>query len=179
MNRLCKHCGEPFLPCRSVPGQEYCSKPSCQKARKRAWQKQKLAKDPDYSDNQKSSQKSWRARNPSYMREYRARSQKYVKRNRLQQQNRNMRRKKICVTGSVLPALSSSLIVNMDELKACLAGLFMPSRLLRFDPCFIVNMDELIAHQQAFSTMSSWPVFLGADCKERTSSPGIAGLITL
>jgi len=179
MNRLCKHCGESFTPCRSVPGQEYCSNLSCQRARKRVWQKKKLASDPDYSDNQKSSQQAWRARNPSYMREYRARSRAYTERNRLQQRHRNQRRKNLLVTGSVLPSSSSSLIVKMDELKAFLAGLFMPFRHTPFDPRFIVKMDELIAHQQALSVIYPRQFSGGVDCKEMTSSPALCGLITL
>lgn len=179
MNRLCKHCGESFLPCRSVPGQEYCSNPICQKARKRLWQKRALANDPDYRDNKKSSQKAWLAKNPSYMRDYRARTQKYVKQNRLQQQSRNKRRKKSCENKSVLPSSSSSLIVKMDELKACLAGLFMPYSHFRCPPGFIVKMDEFLAYQQPFSAMSSRPVFPGVDCKDMTSSPCNSGLIKL
>lgn len=179
MNRLCKHCGESFLPYRSVPGQEYCSNLSCQRARKRVWQKKKLASDPDYRYNQKSSQQAWRARNPSYMREYRGRSREYTERNRLQQQRRNQRRKDLRVTGSVLPSSSSSLIVKMDEIKAILAGLFMPFRHYPFDPRFIVKMDEFIAHQQALSRMYFRQSSGGVDCKEMTSSPCFRGLITL
>lgn len=135
--------------------------------------------DSDYSDNQKYSQKAWRARNPSYIREYRARSREYVERNRLQQQHRNRLRKNLRVTGSVLPSSSSSLIVKMDELKAFLAGLFMPFRRTPFDPRFIVKMDELIAYQQALSRMYPRQSSGGVDCKEMTSSPCFRGLITL
>jgi len=70
MGRVCSNCGKLFLPCRSVPGQSFCGNPACQRARKRIWQKQKLASDTDYRDNQKSSQKAWRAANSEYMREY-------------------------------------------------------------------------------------------------------------
>jgi hypothetical protein len=43
MNRICIFCGRSFEPYPTVPNQQYCSRPQCQKARRRKWQKEKLA----------------------------------------------------------------------------------------------------------------------------------------
>lgn len=55
----CIHCGARFLPVPQVPNQTYCSKPDCQKERRRQWQKSKRQSDPDYRDNQSRAQKAW------------------------------------------------------------------------------------------------------------------------
>ncbi|PXF54723.1 MAG: hypothetical protein C4B58_15655, partial [Deltaproteobacteria bacterium] len=45
--------------------------PECQKARRRKWQKEKLATDEAYRANQADCQMAWRQRNPDYWRRYR------------------------------------------------------------------------------------------------------------
>ncbi len=67
----CAHCGIRFTPAPQVPNQAYCSKPDCQKERRRQWQKSKLQSDPDYRDNQSRAQKAWTDRNPEYWRNHR------------------------------------------------------------------------------------------------------------
>lgn len=64
----CAHCGARFIPAPQVPNQAYCSKPDCQKERRRRWQKSKRQSDPDYRDNQLRAQKAWTNRNPDYWR---------------------------------------------------------------------------------------------------------------
>jgi len=76
--RECLACGECFEPCRTVKEQKYCSKPECQRERKRRWQRAKLADDPEYRENHRNSQKQWRERNPDYWRKYRKKHQDYV-----------------------------------------------------------------------------------------------------
>ena len=60
----CAHCGRLFDPNPRVKNQRYCSEKECQRVRKKLWQRHKLATDPDYKDNQKDSQKTWRENNP-------------------------------------------------------------------------------------------------------------------
>lgn len=91
--RLCKHCRKRFSLRPQNPDQKYCSEPACQKARKGAWQKQKLENDPDYRDNQRDAQRRWREKNPDYWREYRKRHKGYTERNRQQQRERNRGRR--------------------------------------------------------------------------------------
>ncbi len=73
----CIHCGIRFTPAPQVPKQTYCSKPDCQKERRRKWQKSKLKSDPDYRDNPSLAQKAWTDRNPDYWRQYRQNSAVY------------------------------------------------------------------------------------------------------
>ena len=179
MGRVCSNCGKLFLPCRSVPGQSFCGNPACQRARKRIWQKQKLASDTDYRDNQKSSQKAWRAANSEYMREYRAHHHDYVVKNRIQQSERNKSRKKILEPAAILTPSSSSLIVKMDEIKSALSSLLVPMQPTFFNPGFIVKMDEFNSYKQPLSVILHGSIFSGVDCKEMTSSPCPPRLITL
>jgi len=171
MNPFCKHCGKSFSPCPSVPHQQYCSNHECQRARKRLWQKQKLVKDVDYSENQKASQKAWRARHSEYMREYRKSSPGYVDRNRSQQRERNKRLRNRLPSTPSLPEKSSSLIVKMDELHADIANITNPCQLLRVELGFIVKMDELHGYFRPISGVFVRSPLLSFDCKEMTSSP--------
>ncbi len=97
---MCKHkrcrnkdCGVLFVPCRQVPGQEYCSRRECQQARKREWNRKKLASDPDYKEAREQAQKRWKEKNPNYWKEYRARHPEYTRKNRQQQRRRNRKRR--------------------------------------------------------------------------------------
>ena len=49
----CAHCRCLFVPNHRIKNQRYCNKKECQRARKNAWQRQKLANDPDYKANQR------------------------------------------------------------------------------------------------------------------------------
>lgn len=78
----CAHCDCPLPTTRRNPKQCYCSRPDCQKARKRQWQKNKLKTDPTYKDNQKRAQKNWLRNNPTYWKSYRQNHDEYTERNR-------------------------------------------------------------------------------------------------
>lgn len=89
MEKRCECCKRRFIPRPAVRHQEYCSNPECQKARKRAWQKEKLASDSDYRANQAEAQRQWRSRNRDYWRRYRRRNPTYTEGNRIRQRERN------------------------------------------------------------------------------------------
>ena len=88
LRRRCKHCQKLFTPCSHVPNQEYCSAEDCQHARKRKWQKEKLANDPDYRAAQKEAQERWMKKRPGYWKEYRKKNNRYTERNRAKQRER-------------------------------------------------------------------------------------------
>jgi len=90
--KRCTACGEGFTPCRHVPDQQYCSKPQCQRERRRRWQREKLRRDSDYRANQTAAQRHWRERHPDYWRKYRQNHPEYTARNREQQRERNRHR---------------------------------------------------------------------------------------
>ncbi|MBS4067319.1 MAG: hypothetical protein KGZ62_01815 [Sulfurimonas sp.] len=86
--KRCAHCGCPLDLNGRTKNQSYCGNKECQRARKRLWQKQKRATDPDYKANQKECQKAWVEKNPDYWRNYRKEHPEYVERNRLLQKVR-------------------------------------------------------------------------------------------
>ena len=92
-SRRCTACGQVFRPRPQVPQQCYCAAPVCQRERRRHWQQAKRKSDPAYQDNQTSAQLAWHKRNPDYWREYRRTHPEYSERNRMQQRERNDRRR--------------------------------------------------------------------------------------
>jgi hypothetical protein len=132
MEKTCLCCKRRFKAHPAVRDQRYCGDPDCQKARKRKWQKEKLARDSDYRANQAEAQRQWRGRNKDYWREYRRRNPAYTERNRMGQRERNRRRR------------SGSGVAKMDELKG---KTVIPSGRYRLVPLCnlgIAKMDELI-----------------------------------
>ena len=108
---LCKNCGErkPGNP-RLKGHQHYCGDPECQRARKRIWQKNKMAHDPEYRERQIACLEKWREQRPldMYQSQYREKNPEYVKKNRQLQKIRNQKRAK---------QLELAKIVKMDALK--------------------------------------------------------------
>ncbi len=86
-------CRRYFLPNPRVKDQQYCNRTECQRVRRRLWQKEKMASDPDYQANQRDCQKRWRKQNPDYWRQYRMNNPLYVERNRLLQRKRDRKRR--------------------------------------------------------------------------------------
>lgn len=109
--RRCAACGERFSPCRHVPGQRYCSKPWCQRERRRRWQREKLRQDPDYQANQSAAQRCWCERHPDYWRRYRQAHPDYTVRNREQQRKRN-RNRGFCATDPLSPPIAKMDVCN-------------------------------------------------------------------
>lgn len=91
--RWCSACGEAFQPRAQTPGQTYCSKETCQRSRKRLWQKTKRKTDHDYHENQAQAQATWRGKNLDYWRQYRETHPTYTENNRREQKARNARRR--------------------------------------------------------------------------------------
>jgi hypothetical protein len=91
--RHCKSCGRDFVPCPRVKNQQYCSDRACQRARKRRWQKEKLAQEEAYRLNQKAARKAWRDKNPGYWKKWREDHLRYVEKNRDEQNKRRARKK--------------------------------------------------------------------------------------
>jgi hypothetical protein len=89
---ICAYCRRRYQKNPRVKRQSYCGDKACQLARKRRWQRHKMATDPDYRLNQQDCVKSWRERNPHYWQRYRQSHPPYASRNRLLQKIRNLNR---------------------------------------------------------------------------------------
>lgn len=93
---VCTCCGEevavnPRLP----PGtQEYCSKPKCQRARRNARHKIRMATDAKYREAHEKAQQAWLEKNPKYYSNYRKDHPESVLKNRLGQMVRDQRRRR-------------------------------------------------------------------------------------
>ena len=92
MEISCAHCRRLFAPNHRVKNQRYCGQKECQRARKRKWQKEKLATDPDYKANQRDCQAEWHRHHPGYYKKYRQDHPRYCQRNTVLQTCRNAKR---------------------------------------------------------------------------------------
>jgi hypothetical protein len=89
----CSHCRALFVPNPRVKAQRFCAQKPCQRARKTQWQRDKLARDPDYRANQRDCQRHWQRHHPHYWRQYRHKRADYCERNRLRQRQRDHKRR--------------------------------------------------------------------------------------
>lgn len=90
--KRCLACADAFQTSPRVPTQNYCSRPECQRERRKLWQREKRRADGDYRANQLQCQRRWRESHADYWQQYRAEHPDYVARNRSQQQVRNATR---------------------------------------------------------------------------------------
>ncbi|MBN2010273.1 hypothetical protein JW960_13090 [candidate division KSB1 bacterium] len=115
----CKHCqqNKPINPKRKG-NQTYCSDPACQRARKAAWQKQRMAHDDDYCISQRTAVRQWRKNKPDhdYQAQYRKNHADDAERNRMQQQLRNQKRSKNSL-GEMDPTIDALPINESDIYK--------------------------------------------------------------
>ena len=110
------------------------------KEKRLKWQREKLATDKDYRENQKAAQKAWIKRNPGYSKKYRENHPEYVEKNRKDQRARNKKQK----IHKELPDFVKSEIAKMDVLKpkkVIISGYY---KLIPLYPEKIAKMDELI-----------------------------------
>ena len=91
----CKNCRRLFEISPQRPDQKYCKRKKCQRARKNAWQKEKIRTDEDYRQNIKDAQERWCKKNPDYYKTYREKNPAYTKKNRLAQVERNLKKRSI------------------------------------------------------------------------------------
>ena len=153
MEGICIHCGKSFKTNPRVKNQRYCKNENCQKARRARWQRDKMAKDPDYKENQRSCWKGWIRAHPGYYKEYRAGNLEYVKRNRFLQLRRNarMRKNKLSMLIAKMDSLNNpfysrrgSLFRLVPEGDNLIAK--MDSLIVKLIPC-----KELRSHGQAYT----------------------------
>ncbi len=85
----CAACGEFFNPRRQAQHQRFCSKPECQRERRRQAKRSQRQADPDAVATLT---RAWAGLHPDYWKTYRANHPDYVERNRAQQRQRNRKR---------------------------------------------------------------------------------------
>lgn len=135
----CKNCRSFFNVCTKVKKHEYCKKVACQRARKRKWQKRKMADDQTYHRDQKEAQEIWLNKNPDYWKQYRSNHCEYTDRNRDKQKERNRSGK---VSSAAKPSFSE--IAKMDALNHKNHTLSGRYHLIPLSGKKIAKMDALI-----------------------------------
>jgi hypothetical protein len=145
LENTCAGCGTRFTP--RDEHQHYCLRAGCQRARKRKWQRDKLATDMDYRLNQADAQKVWREKHPDYWRDYRTRHPGYLERNRTEQRRRNGLRKKRAASSA--PLQSEPVIAKMDAGRPFKSGTY---RIIPLDGSLIAKMDSAIVELSLVST---------------------------
>jgi hypothetical protein len=98
------HCRRIFDRDPRVKNQRYCGEKDCQRTRKRKWQKEKLAADPEYKANQRDCRREWHQRHPGYYKKYRQDHPSYCQRNTLLQGYRNAMARVIAKMDEFKPA---------------------------------------------------------------------------
>ena len=126
----CVNCGTFFIP--RNRDQNFCTQPSCQRARRTRWEKSRRRTDPEYRKSRQLSQKKWQQNHPGYFKEYRGRHPEKNHRNRILQKVRNRKRNK----GQSLPSV---FIAKVDARKS---SSFLPSGMFWLVP-EIANMDAV------------------------------------
>lgn len=91
--RCCRFCQRQFETSRFHPEQTACSAKQCQQQRRSQNRKRKLAVDTEYRQVCRDSAQKWRANHPGYWKQYRAAKSESVQRNRIQQRQRDLRRR--------------------------------------------------------------------------------------
>jgi len=104
--RPCKNCRRLFTVTPQRPTQKYCSCKKCQRARKSAWQKQKMDTDEAYRLNQEDAQDRWYKRNPNYSKKYRETHPDYARKNREAQADRNRKKRHLGNHTSIFEAIA-------------------------------------------------------------------------
>ena len=89
----CRYCNQPFQPSLFCPGQLVCSRPDCQRQRRRDYHRRKIASDPVYRQVCLESPRKWRDQHPGYWKQYRQLHPQVVERNRQQQRRRDQKRR--------------------------------------------------------------------------------------
>lgn len=164
MEFRCQCCQRVVCRCPHVPSQRFCGRPRCQRERKRRWQAQRLAEDPDYRANEAAACRSWRQAHPGYWSAYRRNHPESAARNRQSQRLRNANRRARARGGASPPAGGdASLIANMDACRVgfpvVLSGRY---RLVPETGPGIANMDaslvvELAVISKGFAPFSGLP----------------------
>jgi hypothetical protein len=115
----CKNCRRLFEISPQRPDQKYCKRKKCQRARKNAWQKEKIRTDEDYRQNQKDAQERWCKKNPDYYKTYREKNPAYTKKNRLAQVERNRKKRSVSNQTSIDDSIAKmDMLNNQNSIKS-------------------------------------------------------------
>jgi hypothetical protein len=146
MDKRCVCCHDQLPSVPAARNHRYCSKPACQRERKRLWHRQKLATDEAYRQSKADAQRKWTSANSGYWKQYRAKHPDYVKRNREKQRERNRKRPR------KREIAASGVIAKIDALIPQHVIPFGRYRLVPLATDLIAKMDALVVEIGVIST---------------------------
>jgi hypothetical protein len=113
---VCLHCGRMVTGNSRLPAgrQQYCSRATCQRARRAAWKLRKIHEDPDYRRNHNEGNRAWRKAHPNYWKYYRAGHPAVVLRNKAMQR---VRRHRSPTNGAPVWVKSDDSVAKVDALE--------------------------------------------------------------
>jgi len=91
--RRCLYCQQVFQPAPYHPQQLICSRPECQRQRRRNYHRRQVASDSLYRQVCRESAHKWREAHPGYWKQYRLNHPQQAERNRQRQQRRDQKRR--------------------------------------------------------------------------------------
>lgn len=141
---ICKNCKkEKPTNFRLKGNHKYCSDIECQRARKAAWQREKMAKDAEYRADKKESNEKWRKNRPAhqYQRQYREEHPDYVEDNRNKQRIRNQKRRE---------KGSTEKIVKMDAFNTLKSDTYILTPYEQNTSGKIVKLDAFLVELESF-----------------------------
>jgi type III secretory pathway component EscR len=117
---ICKNCHLKKEANYRLKHQEYCGEAECQQARKRDYQKKKMAQDAEYRQSQLNGVADWRQSQSfaQYMHDYRKSHQAYVDENRKKQRIRNQKRHNESVDSMIVKVPIWTLSFGMPKLDS-------------------------------------------------------------
>lgn len=146
---VCVNCNrkKPINP-KLKGNQRYCGDIRCQRARKAAWQKNKMKTDAAYHQSQDEAVQRWRKNKPAhqYQTQYRNDHPEYVEQNRIKQRIRNRQRAE---------RLAASMIVKMDALTVNEPITYAMTPLEKNSFGKIVKMDTLLVQLQRYQAIQA------------------------
>lgn len=92
-SRCCPYCQQTFQPSPRCPDQVVCSRPECQARRRNEYRRRKRQTDPEYAEVVRDSRRKWRDAHPDYQKKYWRDHPDAAARNRLQQRQRDQKRR--------------------------------------------------------------------------------------
>ena len=116
---ICINCGRDFVKSVRHKKQNYCKRLECRRAKRSAWQREKLRRDSEYRVNQLLSNRKWKESNSDYWKKYRGRNPEKTERNRMLQRLRNKERtkRKSGIKMDVIAKMDSSIFVKPAKFR--------------------------------------------------------------
>ena len=116
---ICINCGRDFVKSVRHKKQNYCKRLECRRAKRSAWQREKLRRDSEYRVNQLLSNRKWKESNSDYWKKYRERNPEKTERNRMLQRLRNKERtkRKSGIKMDVIAKMDSSIFVKPAKFR--------------------------------------------------------------